>query len=265
MERRDFNRLLAGMAMLGGAKSSNAAPAASEKRAMPGNGGPAFSIGMVVFDNMTNLDFAGPNQVFGFIRGARIHVVGKTMGPVTTDSGVRVLPSTTMRDAPDLDLLFVGGGGGSTLLMEDPEALDFFTSRAPRAQFVTAVCTGTLVLGAAGLLRGYRATTHWTCMHVLPTLGAQPVSDRVVFDRNRITGGGVTAGIDFGLAVLGHVFGDELGQRAELICEYDPKPPYGTGYPDKAPPELVTFSRNMWQKQTDARMDAAVRRAKTFG
>jgi cyclohexyl-isocyanide hydratase len=224
-----------------------------------------FTIGMIIFDQMTNLDFVGPNQVFGGAPNARIHVIAKTLDPIVTDTGCRVLADTTFADAPELDLIFIGGGGGTTRLMEDAQVLDFLRSRAPRAQWVTSVCTGTLVLGAAGLLRGYRAATHWTAMDLLPLLGAQPVDQRVVFDRNRVTGGGVTAGIDFGLAILARIWGEDVARRTQLIFEYAPEPPFDSGSPRTAAPALVAAIRKSWAKIIDGRRAAATRAGARFG
>jgi cyclohexyl-isocyanide hydratase len=148
--------------------------------------------------------------------------------------------------------------------MEDEEVLSFLRDRAPRAQWVTSVCTGALVLGAAELLRGYRAATHWNAMEILPLLGAQPVAERVVVDRNRITGGGVTAGIDFGLTVVAQLFGASVAQMIQLGSEYDPAPPFDSGSPATAPPELVARFRQRMQPLTERRRATATRAAARF-
>lgn len=222
---------------------------------------PPFRMGMIIFPGMTNLDFAGPNQILSGAPGAQTYVLGKTLDPIITDTGIRVTPDTTLRDCPELDLIFIGGGGGTTALMEDPEVINFLRSRAPRAKWITSVCTGALVLGAAGLLKGYKATTHWTAMDVLPIMGVTPVYERYVIDRNRISGGGVTAGIDFGLIVLAEIWGRDVAERMQLICEYDPKPPFNSGSPKTARPALVASIVNGWKGITAGRMAAAKRAA----
>jgi cyclohexyl-isocyanide hydratase len=273
MNRRLFTKTLGLVATVASLKGA----AAQESRSMTtaqgapgstGNGAGAaeerFSIGMLVFNNMTNSDFAAPADVFARVRVAQVHVLGKSTEPVTTDANVRVVPAVALRDAPPLDLLFVPGGPGTTALMEDPEVLDFLVERAPRARWITSVCTGALVLGAAGLLRGYRAATHWSAMEVLPLLGAEAVDERVVIDRNRITGGGVTAGIDFGLTVVKELFGTEMAQLIQLGQEYDPRPPFNAGSPRTAPPAVVQRFRTLTAKQTEDRIAAAKRAASKF-
>jgi cyclohexyl-isocyanide hydratase len=278
MLRRTFTRALgatlAASAAAGGAKAQHdhgqpghdhAAMAARDPIAMPPPPTNKFQIGMIIFDGMTNSDFVGPNDVFARVGAAKVHTLAKTRNPVTTDANGRVLADMTLAEAPELDLLFVGGGPGSTALMDDPEVLDFLRTRAPRAKWITSVCTGALVLGAAGLLRGYKAATHWAAMEVLPTLGAIPVAERVVIDRNRITGGGVTAGIDFGLTVVAKLWGQQTAEMIQLGQEYNPQPPFNSGSPKTASPELVTHFRGMWAKQTEARMAAAKRASARFG
>ena len=277
MDRRAFTKafgltLSAGVLVDASAQQSStsqpetpAQSTAQPERPAAAPAGPRFTIGMLIFDGMTNSDFAAPADVFARVRSAQVHVIGKSTEPMTTDAQVRVVPSLALRDAPPLDLLFVPGGPGTTSLMEDAEVLDFLTSRAPRAQWITSVCTGALVLGAAGLLRGYRATTHWSAMEVLPLLGAEPVDERVVIDRNRITGGGVTAGIDFGLSVVSELFGMEMAQLIQLGQEYNPRPPFNAGSPRTAPPEVVQRYRTLTAKQTEDRMAAARRAASKFG
>jgi len=224
-----------------------------------------FQIGMIIFDRMTNIDFVGPCDVLARVSGTKVHVLAKTRDPITTDAGHRILADMTLQDAPELDMLFIGGGPGVTALMDDVEVLHFLTTRAPRAKYVTSVCTGALVLGAAGLLRGYRATTHWAAMEVLSLVGAIPVAERVVVDRNRITGGGVTAGIDFGLIIVKTLWGESMAQLIQLGQEYDPHPPFSAGSPRTAPPEIVERFRQLSAKQTAERMAAGRRAAARFG
>ncbi|RYG11870.1 MAG: DJ-1/PfpI family protein [Burkholderiales bacterium] len=222
-------------------------------------------IGMVIFPGMTALDFAGPLEVFGRIPDAQVHVLAKVLDPVKTDIGFHEIPTMRMADAPRLDLLFVGGGPGSTAMMEDEEMVDFFRRRAPDAQWITSVCTGALILGAAGLLRGYRAATHWAAMGVLPLLGATPVDERVVVDRNRITGGGVTAGIDFGLVVAKELRGEEVARKIQLVMEYDPAPPFNGGSPRTEAADIVKTVRDQLSPGTQARAAAAGRIASRNG
>ena len=227
--------------------------------------GAPFRIGMLIFPGMTSLDFAGPLDVFARMPDTQVHVLAKTLDPVVTDIGLRELPSMRMDDAPALDLLFIGGGPGVNALMEDAQTLDFLAERAPQAQWITSVCTGALVLGAAGLLRGYKAATHWAAMEVLRHLGAEPVAQRVVIDRNRITGGGVTAGIDFGLTIAARLHGDLRAQGMQLAMEYAPAPPFDCGSPATAPADLVTRVRAALAPSTAARMAAAQRIARRHG
>ncbi len=214
---------------------------------------------MLIFDGMTNLDFAGPLDVLARMPDTVVHVLAKSRKPVITDIGLPVLPTLALDEAPALDMLFVGGGAGSTALMEDEVVLNFLRARAPAAAWVTSVCTGALVLGAAGLLRGYKAATHWTAMDVLPLLGAEPVHERVVVDRNRITGGGVTAGIDFGLRVAALLHGDAVAKAMQLGMEYDPQPPFACGSPRIADAALVDQVKQRMTPITEARMMAARR------
>ena len=224
-----------------------------------------FHIGMVIFPGMTNLDFAGPFEVLARMPGARVHVIAKERAPVRTDLGAEVMPTHGFADTPPLDLLFIGGGPGINALMEDPETLGFLSERAGTAKWVTSVCTGALVLGAAGLLRGYEAATHWTAMDALIPLGAEPVHERVVVDRNRVTGGGVTAGIDFGLVIVNLLHGETVAQAVQLGMEYDPAPPFRSGSPRDAPPEIVTIVRSGAAAITAERIAIATRVAAANG
>lgn len=193
-----------------------------------------FRIGFLLFPNLTQLDFTGPLQVLSRLPGAQVHLIAKTMEPVLTDCGPFIMPSTTMADCPDLDLICVPGGFGIDDAMRDAETLDFLKKQAAQAQYVTSVCTGAFVLGAAGLLAGKRVTTHWRYHDALSRVGAIPVQARVVRDGNLITGGGVTAGIDFGLTVVKELAGDAVAEAIQLGLEYDPMPPLDSGSPQKA-------------------------------
>jgi len=200
----------------------------------------AVEIAMLIYSGMTALDLIGPQQVFGYLMGTKVHLVAKTQDPVVSDTGVTIVPSKTFDSCPDpVDILFVPGGGtGTVKLMTDAAVLDFLQKKAAMAQYVTSVCSGSLVLGAAGLLRGYKATSHWAVREVLPLLGAEPVNARVVEDRNRITAAGVTAGIDFALRVGARLNGEDMGRGVELMIEYDPHPPFESGTPEKAGPRI---------------------------
>ena len=206
---------------------------------MPTTPPPApLSIGMVLFPGLTQLDLTGAYEVLARMPDTRVHLVASTLQPVRSEWGLTILPDTTFADAPPLDMLCVPGGWGVNNHFDDDELLDFLRSRAQHARYITSVCSGALLLGAAGLLRGYRATTHWMSLDLLPLLGAEPVRDRVVRDGNRITGGGVTAGIDFGLAVAAELFGPATAQRIQLAIEYAPAPPFESGAPDSAPDDI---------------------------
>ena len=197
-----------------------------------------LQVAMLLFPNLTLLDLFGPQAVFGF--HGETHLVWKDMDPVMSDSRVATLPTKTFSDCPkDLDVLFVPGGFGTWDAMQDEAVLDFLRERAPTSKLVTSVCTGSIVLAAAGLLDGYKAATHWTSYDVLEAFGVEGVRERVVVDRNRISGGGVTAGIDFGLTVLAKLRGDEVAKMTQLMLEYDPAPPFESGSPQVAEPSLV--------------------------
>jgi cyclohexyl-isocyanide hydratase len=193
-----------------------------------------LAFGLILFPDMTQLDLTGPFEVFARIPGATVHLLWKTLEPVRSDRGLTMLPTTTFDECPALDLVCVPGGPGQVALMEDEEILGFVRQRAATCRYVTSVCTGSLVLGAAGLLKGYRATSHWASRDQLALLGAEPVDARVVFDRNRITGAGVTSGIDFALEVAAHLVGEDVAKQIQLQMEYAPQPPYDAGSPASA-------------------------------
>jgi cyclohexyl-isocyanide hydratase len=199
----------------------------------------SLSIGMVLFQNLTQLDFTGPYEVFARLPNTRVYLLAETLEPVRSDRGLAFLPDTTFEEAPTLDMLFVPGGPGINPKLEDAAFLHFLKTKGEQARYVTSVCTGALLLGAAGLLQGYRATTHWRSLEFLKTFGAEPLAERVVIDRNRITGGGVTAGIDFGLAIAAELFGETIAQTIQLWIEYDPAPPFQSGSPKTAPLDIV--------------------------
>jgi cyclohexyl-isocyanide hydratase len=210
-----------------------------------------FHIGLLLFPDITQLDLTGPYEVFIKFPDAKVHLVWKTREPVTAGGGMQIVPTMTFAECPQLDLICVPGGGGMNALLNDAETLAFIRAQAKGARYVTSVCTGALVLGAAGLLKGKRAATHWMSREMLSAFGATPVAERVAVDGNTITGGGVTAGIDFALTVAAHVCGPEFAQKTQLSMEYDPHPPFDSGSPERADPALVA----------QARADAAKRQA----
>jgi len=189
---------------------------------------------------MTQLDITGPHQVFSFIPEARVHMLWKNLQPVTSYEGLTILPTTTFDECPQLDIICVPGGGIATVeTMADSEMLEFLKQQSKTAKYITSVCTGSLILAAAGLLKGYRAGCHWLFREYLAMLDVEVETERVVVDRNRITGGGVTAGIDFGLVVVSQLCGEETAKRIQLVLEYNPAPPFDTGSPENAGTALV--------------------------
>ena len=195
----------------------------------------------IVYEGMTLLDLVGPMQAWAFLPAFDVQYVAHEPGPITTDCGLDVVATHSFEDARlDPDVLFVGGAGAPTFnAIADGNLIAFAADRGARAKWITSVCTGSLILGAAGLLDGYRAATHWALRDRLATFGAFPSDERVCFDRNRLTGGGITSGIDFGIAVAAQWAGEEHGKLIELLLEYAPQPPFGTGRPELAGAELA--------------------------
>ena len=219
-----------------------------------------LQIGLVIFPKVTQLDMTGPLQVFAAVPGAKLHLIWKRIEPVASDTVLTIMPTVSFADCPQLDVICVPGGAGTDDMVDDEEMLQFLRRQALAAKYVTSVCTGSLVLGAAGLLNGYRATTHWTAMDYLAPYGALPTKTRVCVDRNRVTGGGVTAGIDFALTLVSIMTDRETAEAIQLRLEYNPAPPFNSGSPDTAPPEVLARSR---QRTADgyARRSAANARA----
>jgi cyclohexyl-isocyanide hydratase len=286
MDRRYFVRLAAasGLLSLFGKSASALADAAADGTAAERQhlatmndyadltGGRKLSIGMLVYPGMYLQDLVGPLAVFESMMNREIHLLWKNLEPVgNPQAGQRALipvtPTTRFADCPEtLDVLFVPGGVPGTLsVMEDPEVIAFLSVKGKTAGYVTSVCTGSLILGAAGLLEGYRATSYWSTVDVLKELGAIPVRQRVVVDRNRITGGGVTAGIDFGLTLVALLRSSEYAQAVQLYLEYDPAPPFDAGSPDKAPKRVRKFLDDMFAGLNDAARQAAMRARKRLG
>lgn len=199
-------------------------------------------IAMLVYPGMTIMDLIGPHCMFGSLMGATIHIVAKSLDPVTSDAGLTIIPTATFDTCPrDLTVLFTPGGTDGTLAAaSDPDTLAFMAGRGSRAKYVTSVCSGSLILGAAGLLKGYKATSHWSCREALAGFGAIPTEARVVRDRNRITGAGVTAGLDFGLSMVAELRDQTYAECAQLMSEYDPDPPFNSGSMKTAPQKVRT-------------------------
>ena len=197
---------------------------------------PLFNIGFVIFPDLTQLDFTGPLQVLSRLPQSATHLVAKSATPVPSDCGLGLVPTHTFANCPPLDLICIPGGSeGVAGIINDRETIEFVREQAGAAKYVTSVCTGAFVLGVAGLLKGRRATTHWAYTGLLPLVGATHEKARVVKDGNVITGGGVTAGIDFGLSVVAEIAGETVARKIQLGIEYDPAPPFDSGHPDKAP------------------------------
>ncbi len=207
-----------------------------------------MKIQLLVYPGMTLLDLVGPLQVWSLWPEAETQTVWKSTDPVMTDTGMAVVPGQAFDDAwTDPDIIFSPGGlEGTFAVMGDAEVTDFMRARGAQADWVTSVCTGALVLGASGLLEGHEATTHWMALEMLEQFGAKPVRSRWVIDRNRATGGGVTAGIDFGLALMAEVAGEDLARAVQLGLEYAPSPPFDSGTPDTASPETVERVRALF-------------------
>jgi cyclohexyl-isocyanide hydratase len=219
-----------------------------------------FRVGFLLFPRLTQLDMTGPWEVLIKLPGAEPHLIWKTREPVMSEGGLAIVPTTTFAECPPLDLICVPGGNGVNALLTDRETLDFVRRMAAGARYVTSVCTGALVLGAAGLLKGKRATTHWMSHDMLRAFGAEPVAARVVTDGNLITGGGVTAGIDFGLTVAAEVAGARVAEAIQLGIEYAPEPPFDAGSPATADPALVKLVRERAgprQSEREAQVKAA--------
>jgi cyclohexyl-isocyanide hydratase len=220
-----------------------------------------ITVGMVLFPNLAQLDLTGPYEVFARMPDTVVTLIAETPAPVRSERGLTIMPDITFTDAPQCDLLFVPGGIGVNAMMEHTPMLEFLRAQAEDARYITSVCTGALLLGAAGLLQGYRAATHWLAMDLLPILGADPVHERVVIDRNRITGGGITAGIDFGLVVAAQLRGRDVAERIQLMMEYTPALPFTSGSPARASAALVADVRIAARNNREQRRQIAERAA----
>jgi cyclohexyl-isocyanide hydratase len=219
-------------------------------------------IGLLLFPRMTQLDLTGPFEVFAKLPDAKVLLLWKTLQPVEAETGLRMLPHATLRDCGTLDVVCVPGGPGVNELMEDDEVLSWLRAQAEHARYVSSVCTGALVLGAAGLLRGKRATSHWASRDLLSAFGAIPTAGRVVRDGTVFTGGGVTAGIDFALTMVAELAGPAAAQAIQLQIEYAPAPPFDAGTPESAPPEVLAAARATGAPMRAARESIVARAAR---
>lgn len=204
-------------------------------------------IAFLAYPEFTALDLVGPHYMLGSMMGASVYIVAKTREPVASDMKLAIVPTATFDECPkDLDIICVPGGTNGTLAaMKDPATIAFLRDRGSRAKLVTSVCTGSLLLGAAGLLKGYRATSHWLTRELLRDFGAEPVDQRVVVDRNRITGAGVTAGLDFGLSIVKQLRDEDYAKAVQLLAEYQPEPPLDAGTADRAGPAAAKLLTDM--------------------
>ena len=222
-------------------------------------------IGFLVFPQITQLDFTGPLQVFSRVPGAKVHLVWKRIEAVPSDTVLSIMPTQTLAECPRLDVICVPGGYGTDDLMVDDEVLEFLRKQAEGARYITSVCTGSTVLAAAGLLKGYRASTHWSAMEALALLGAIPSRERVCMDGNRITGGGVTAGIDMALTLAARLVDQPTAEGIQLGIEYNPAPPFNAGSPETAPAGVVAALKEKMAPSQCRRIEVAKRAAIKLG
>jgi len=220
-----------------------------------------LQIGFLLFPGIQQLDLTGPYDVLGSLPDVALHLLWKDLTPVTSSTGLVFTPTMTYADCPRLDVICVPGGAGVGALMEDPHTLDFLKDQAQTARYVTSVCTGSLVLGAAGLLRGRKATTHWAYHDLLAPLGAIAVQARVVRDGNLFTGGGITAGIDFALTLAAELYSEDVAQRVQLQIEYAPAPPFDAGSPQTAPKNVLEDANQRTAESRRVRAEVVARAA----
>jgi cyclohexyl-isocyanide hydratase len=220
---------------------------------------------MLIFPRLTQLDMTGPYEVLARLPDTQVDLVAKTMDPVTTDRGMQIVPTVTYETCPPLDIVMVPGGPGQQDLMEDEAALSFLRKKAAGAKYVTSVCTGSLVLAAAGLLKGKRATCHWAAIEHLALLGAVPTKERVVVDGNVVTGAGVASGIDFALTLASILEGEAVAREIQLQIEYDPDPPFDGGSPKTARPETIAALSSRLSKLNEERRTVATRVGRKLG
>lgn len=225
----------------------------------------SLCFGILVFPGIQQLDLTSPYEVFASAKGADVKLIWKDREPIVSSTGLTLTPTATFNDCPALDVICIPGGAGVNPLILDEAVLAFTRERAASTRYVTSVCTGSLVLGAAGLLTGRRATTHWNALDFLKHFGAIPVNERVVHDENIITAGGVTSGIDFGLAVIAELLGPTEAQTIQLTLEYEPAPPFRSGTPEQATEEVLAIARDRLQPTRSAREKIIAEWALTHG
>ncbi|MEQ8812227.1 MAG: DJ-1/PfpI family protein [Imperialibacter sp.] len=213
-----------------------------------------LKIGMLLFPDLTLLDFIGPYDVFVRASCFEVFVVSEHKMPIKGEGGLLLQPDYSFDDCPPVDIVFVPGGRGVTALLTNETYKRFLVEQAKTAQYITAVCTGSLLLAACGLLDGYKATTHWRSLELLKLMGVEVLEQRVVADRNRITGGGITAGIDFGLVLTAIVGGEDMAKTIQLLLEYTPEPPFDSGHPKTADPHILKLGVELTQPQFDKRL-----------
>jgi cyclohexyl-isocyanide hydratase len=211
-------------------------------------------IGMLLFPDLTIQDFVGPYDVFVRASCFEVFIVSENTDLIRAEGGFSVKADYSFEDCPDMDILFVPGGKGITPLLTDSSYLEFLKKQGRNAKYITSVCTGSLLLAAAGLLQGYKATTHWRSLELLRMFGVEVMSERVVTDRNRVTGGGITAGIDFGLVLTALIGGDDLAKVIQLQLEYTPAPPFNSGSPETAEINIVKHAQELTQEVFDKRL-----------
>lgn len=224
-----------------------------------------LQIGSLLFDGLDQIDLTGPFEVLSRVPNSTYQIFSKTAAPSRDVRGLRMLPDAVLAEAPQLDLLHVPGGFGQEALMDDEEVLKWVRDQAAGARCVLSVCTGALVCGAAGLLKGRRATTHWASMHLLPFFGAIPVNERVVKDGHFVFAAGVTSGIDGALRVAADLRGVEAAQAIQLSIVYAPEPPFDAGTPETAPAAIVEQARASYRTLTERREKTARRVAERLG
>lgn len=210
-----------------------------------------LQIGFILFHNVTQLDLTGPAQVLSRLPGARVHLISDELHPVLTDVGFSINPTTTYINCPQLDVICVPGSATIGDQLANNQMLTFIKSQCKDAKYITSVCNGSLILGATGVLHGRRSACHWIWRKYLPLFGAIEVKDRVVIDGKHISGGGVTAGIDFAYVLASLIAGEEVSKRLQLALEYDPHPPFDCGTPEKAPIELVNLVLELQKERID--------------
>jgi cyclohexyl-isocyanide hydratase len=224
-----------------------------------------INIGALVFPRMDQIDLTGPFEVLSRIPNSTFHLLWKELIPVRDIRGLIITPETAFAEAPQLDLLVVPGGFGQEALMDDDVVLKFIQAKAATATYVFSICTGALLCGAAGLLRGVKSTTHWSAFHLLPYFGAIPIDARVVIDGKHVSAAGVTAGLDAALRVVTLMCDERVAQQIQLAIEYAPDPPFNSGTPQTAPSEVLQDARASVQKISEARLVTAKRIAARLG